>query len=93
MKKIIVMLLVLALMAPMAASPVFAAMNKTGKGIENVGNKMCAMEDGAAVDGKTFAVHNGKRYGFCCSKCKKEFLKDPEKYIAKMKAGEKDLKR
>lgn len=27
--------------------------------------------------------HEGKKYGFCSSYCKDEFLKDPAKYLAK----------
>jgi YHS domain-containing protein len=59
--------------------------------VVDVGNKMCPLLDGKA-DGKTFMVYKGKRYGFCCPGCEKEFKKNPEKYIAKLKETEKDLK-
>lgn len=81
----------LAFVASVAVLPCFAADKKTQEGIVDVGNKICPLMDGK-VDGKTFAIYKGKRYNFCCPGCDKEFLKDPEKYIAKIHATEKDLK-
>lgn len=33
------------------------------------------------------ADHKGKTYGFCSTFCKDEFVKDPEKYLAKVGQG------
>ena len=85
MKKMIIAILIMALAVPVLATPAFAAMVKTGKGIVDVGNKMCPVS-GDAVSGKNFVTYKGKRYGLCCPACKKPFLKNPEKYIAQMNA-------
>ncbi|OGX11806.1 MAG: hypothetical protein A2351_07200 [Omnitrophica bacterium RIFOXYB12_FULL_50_7] len=87
MKKMIVLFVVLALMVPGVASPAFAA-KKADAGIVNVGNKMCPVT-GDPVSGKDFVVYKGKRYDLCCPMCKKSFLKNPGKYIARMEAKEK----
>ena len=87
MKKIIAIVILLAFAMPVLALPSFAATAKTQTGIVDVGNKICPIM-GGKVDGKTFVVYKGKRYGFCCPGCEKEFLKNPEKYIAKIKATE-----
>jgi len=34
---------------------------------------------------KEVAVYEGKNYGFCSASCKKEFLKDPKKYLSPKK--------
>ena len=38
------------------------------------------VNDGVSVD------YKGQKIGFCCGTCKKPFLQDPEKYMAKMRA-------
>ena len=47
--------------------------------IVDVGNKICPLT-GENVDGKTFYVYKGKRYGVCCPECGKNFAQDPETY-------------
>ena len=84
MKKLIAVMIVLALMMPVLTAPVFAA--KAGKGVVDAGNKMCPVS-GDPVSGKNFVVYKGMRYGLCCPMCKKPFLKDPEKYLAAMGKG------
>lgn len=37
--------------------------------------------------------YKGQEVLFCCSGCKKDFLKEPEKYMAKLKAAEAELKK
>ena len=86
MKKVIVVMVVLALMMPVMASPAFAA-NKAEGSIEDIGNKLCPVM-GGPVNGKDFVVYEGKRYGLCCPGCDKTFLSDPAKYIAQMEAKE-----
>ncbi len=39
---------------------------------------------GMAIDKKVFTEYKGKKVYFCCSACKPEFEKDPEKYISKL---------
>ena len=86
MKKMLVVMLILALVVPViAVAPVFAA-QKVSKGVTNVGNATCPVS-GDPVSGKNFVVHKGKRYGLCCPACKKPFLKNPEQYIAKLEAA------
>ncbi|MCX7000907.1 MAG: YHS domain-containing protein [Candidatus Sumerlaeota bacterium] len=41
--------------------------------------------DNTRVDKKIFTDQNGKRVYFCCSDCKKEFEKNPDKYMKQMK--------
>jgi YHS domain-containing protein len=88
---IFIMIIMLTLMIPATAATVYAAtgqeMGHDGKSIVDVGNKICPVM-GGNVDGKTFVVYKGKRYGLCCPGCDKTFLNDPEKYIAKIKATE-----
>ena len=49
------------------------------------GNTHCPVS-GRPVDHKITAVYKGKRYAFCMKDCLEQFNKDPEKYLAKMKA-------
>jgi YHS domain-containing protein len=48
-------------------------------------NKNCPIETDNAIDPKVTIKYKGKTIGFCCADCIKEFQKDPEKYLAKMK--------
>ena len=54
-----------------------------------VGNKICPVSGEVIAemgDGKGFQVeHEGKIYNLCCSMCAKDFKKDPEKFIQKIK--------
>ena len=36
-----------------------------------------------ADDSAQMVEYKGKKYYFCCSSCKKEFEKDPEKYLGR----------
>jgi YHS domain-containing protein len=49
--------------------------------------KECPMT-GEPVNKKVYADYKGRRVYFCCAKCKANFEKDPEKYLAKL-PGEK----
>jgi YHS domain-containing protein len=49
-----------------------------------VGNKVCPVsgekiEEGA-MGGPVKVEHNGKIYNLCCSMCKGDFIKNPEKF-------------
>lgn len=49
-------------------------------------NKFCAVEGADnKVDPDVFVMYKGQKIGFCCKGCIKDFNKDPEKYVAKMK--------
>lgn len=39
---------------------------------------------GFKIDKKYFTTYKGKKVYFCCGGCEEEFLKDPEKYTAKL---------
>lgn len=92
MKKITVLLVALSFVfaavasAQTAAKPATTA--PTAKSAEttviDAGNKTCPVE-GGPVNGKDFVVYKGVKYGLCCPGCDKAFLKDPEKYIQKLK--------
>jgi len=41
---------------------------------------------GAPIDKSVFVDYEGTRVFFCCPGCKSEFLKEPEKYLNKMKS-------
>ena len=43
---------------------------------------VCKMEF-AERDAKVKHEYKGKKYYFCCEMCKKEFVKNPEKYLKK----------
>ena len=52
----------------------------------NVGNKICPVSGEAMMEGQEATVeYKGKVYNLCCGMCKKDFLKEPEKYIQVLK--------
>ncbi len=54
-------------------------------------NKYCAVEGGDhTVDVDTYTIYKGKKVGFCCADCVKDFESDPETYMAKLKARNDD---
>lgn len=90
MKKIVFVILILIFgVSVLMPATAFAdpqklgASQKSSKGIVDVGNKICPVT-GAPVSGKDFVNYKGKRYSLCCKFCKKAFLKEPTKYIAKL---------
>ena len=60
--------------------------------VVNFGNKICPISGEKVGEmGEVVSVeYNGKSYNLCCAMCKKDFLKDPEKYIQKMTEQMKD---
>ena len=55
-------------------------------GAVEVGNKICPVSgEKIVMEKKDTVEYNGKIYNLCCSMCKKDFEKDPEKYIQKLK--------
>ena len=67
---------------PLWAGP--AASGDAAPQIVAVKNAMCPLSGDKAKD-KFFYDYQGKRYHFCCPNCIKDFKKDPEEYIAKLK--------
>ncbi|MCM8776225.1 MAG: YHS domain-containing protein [Candidatus Omnitrophica bacterium] len=57
--------------------------SRTGESVVDVGNKICPVT-GTKVSGSYFVTYQGKRYGLCCPMCEEMFLKDPDKYIARL---------
>ncbi len=45
--------------------------------------KLCPVL-GNPIDKNVYTVYKGKKVYFCCSMCKPEFEKNPEKYISKL---------
>jgi YHS domain-containing protein len=66
---------------------------KTGKEKpqREIKNQVCPVE-GGKTDGKTAIEYNGMMVSFCCADCIAEFLKDPEKGMAKILPEAKEFK-
>lgn len=47
-------------------------------------NTTCPVMTKEEVDPDLFVDYKGERIYVCCTKCKKQFAKDPEKYLARM---------
>lgn len=63
--------------------------------IVKVGNKICPVsgEKVGEMGDVVQAKYNGKLYNLCCQMCKKDFIKNPEKYSSIAEAeGKKDYK-
>ncbi len=94
-KKLIVLSFIV-LMFVFASSLVFAqracdfggkAQAAEAKGVVEVGNTVCPVSGEKIEAGETVkAEYGGKTYSFCCKMCVKDFKKNPEKYIAALKA-------
>ena len=48
-------------------------------------NGLCPIMRKPVIQGDN-TEYKGERYGFCCPGCSTQFLKDPERYLAAMKA-------
>ena len=44
---------------------------------------MCPVLE-APIDKNVYVEYEGKRVYFCCTMCKDQFLKEPQKYLAKL---------
>ncbi len=93
MKKSILLLTVLAIAFSFAISQSFAltqakAPDSGAPAVTPAGNEYCPVSGDKVTDQGGVVEYEGKSYKLCCPMCAKEFLKDPEKYIAKMKAQE-----
>jgi uncharacterized membrane protein len=49
---------------------------------EQVSNSICPVTADEPIDPTIFVEHEGKRVYFCCNRCRKQFIEDPEAYIA-----------
>jgi YHS domain-containing protein len=48
-------------------------------------NKFCPVESDDPIDPAVTYVYKGQTIAFCCEDCIKDFKKNPDKYLAKMK--------
>lgn len=92
MKKILLVLLTLAILVSLNNQPVRAQDKSSWPTVKNevsestdAGNKICPVS-GDKINKETKATYEyeGKIYNFCCPMCIEEFKKDPQKYINKV---------
>jgi len=50
-------------------------------------NTTCPIMQKEASDPDLFVDYKGERVYLCCTKCKKRFAKDPDKYLQRVKAA------
>lgn len=48
-------------------------------------NNFCPVEHDEEIDPTLTIMYKGMKIGFCCKDCIKDFNKDPDKYLSKMK--------
>ncbi len=58
------------------------SLSSTGMATGNVMNKYCPVTTTELAEEQFFVDYNGQRIYFCCNKCKKDFLADPDAYLA-----------
>ena len=68
-------LFALALLATPAAKPIPAT------------NTNCPVLGGKVTESSKTVIVRGREYRLCCAGCDTKLLKDPDKYLAKIKAG------
>jgi hypothetical protein len=49
-------------------------------------NGLCPVQESLVVPGVRTVEYQGRKIGFCCAPCPAKFEKDPEKYMAKVRA-------
>lgn len=79
MKKMIALCVLVLFAVVTLAGPVLAA-EQSAKGTPQ---EYCPVM-GGKIDKNVYADYQGKRVYFCCTSCKQEFLKNPDKYIQKL---------
>ena len=80
MKKGLLIVLVIFIMAPVALNGWSQALGAAGKA-----QTTCPVM-GGAVNQDVFTDYQGKRVYFCCPACIDDFKKNPEKYLKKLAA-------
>lgn len=80
-KKVLSLALILSLVFLSQASYNMAAEKKFG---DSKGQILCPVME-SKIDKKYFVDYKGKRIYFCCPSCEKDFMKDPDKYMEKLK--------
>ena len=58
----------------------------TAEAVVKVGNTKCIVSGEDPMDGGSSIVYKGKEYTLCCPSCKRDFNKDPEKYVKALEA-------
>lgn len=79
MKKWIALALLVLFTVCSVSAPVWAT-QKSEKGQPQT---ICPVM-GGKIDKNVYVDYQGKRIYFCCASCKKQFEKDPEKYMKKL---------
>lgn len=51
-------------------------------------NTTCPVMQKEEIDPDIFVDYNGERVYLCCTKCKKRFAQDPDKYLARIHAAD-----
>jgi uncharacterized membrane protein/YHS domain-containing protein len=62
------------------ADPVMAAATEPSS--QPPDNTMCPVTTNEAIDPAVWTVYQGETVYFCCNRCRKQFLDDPEAYVA-----------
>jgi len=52
--------------------------------VTEVTNNICPVLTDEKVDSTIFTIYEGKRVYFCCNKCRRQFLAEPEKFVANL---------
>lgn len=55
---------------------------------EELSNKYCPVTTSELAEEQFFFDYQDRRIYFCCDKCKKDFLGDPESYLANLESGD-----
>lgn len=53
-------------------------------GSETTGNQFCPVTAGEPVEENIFLDYEGERIYFCCKKCRRDFMSNPEMYLASL---------
>jgi len=85
MKRLLLSVLSVALLAGAVARAADDKKSPTTAPTTKPANTMCIMNPQDPVDDRETVVYEGKTIGFCCEDCKRDFLKDPKKYIDRLK--------
>lgn len=71
--------------AAFAAAVIISGGNAVAAELPEDANPTCPVMLDEAVDSDLFVDYKGKSIYLCCTKCKRQFLKDPEKYMPGIK--------
>jgi len=64
---------------------IMAGLSGLGSKTQAQTNEYCPVTTSEKADPNIFLDYQGKRVHFCCNKCKRDFLADPDAYLANLK--------